>query len=205
MIVGLIGPARCGKSTVAKHMVENYKFTEHSFAAPLKDMVMKALIANPPPYPEVLQPKPYTPEDWKRLIYDKRNPFTRWLLQWVGTDIFRDQVAQNFWVERAAEALRSESKNIVFADVRFVNEANVIQFVGGEIWEIKRPNMSYTDGIEHGAGHSSEQEMKKIVSDRTMVADEGIHHLHAITEAIMNDIMIEQVKNTTLPESTDDN
>ena len=65
--------------------------------------------------------------------------------------------------------------------------------------------MSYTDGIEHGADHVSEQEIKAIISDRTMVADEGIHHLHQITDAIMNDVIEEQVHNITLPESTDDN
>src|SRR5690606_6998177 len=44
MIIGLTGYARAGKSTAAKHLVENHGFTELSFAKALKDM---ALAVNP--------------------------------------------------------------------------------------------------------------------------------------------------------------
>ncbi len=43
MIIGLLGPAGAGKSTVANYLVETYGATRYSLAGPLKEFAMNAL------------------------------------------------------------------------------------------------------------------------------------------------------------------
>ena len=82
ILIGLVGKKNSGKTTVADYLAEKYSFTKISIADPLKQMIVKAGLAS---YEEVYKTKP---------------PYVRELLQKIGTDIFRKQVDDNFWVKK---------------------------------------------------------------------------------------------------------
>jgi len=55
----------------------------------------------------------------------------RKLLQFIGTDVFRQQIDTNYWVKLAAKR-----DNVIFTDVRFPNEAAIcdvnLRLIGGD-------------------------------------------------------------------------
>ena len=192
-LIGLKGAARSGKTTVSSYLQSKHGYIELSFADALKEMCIRALLKSPPPAQFVfpLAPSELNEATWRRLLYDERTPFTRWLLQFIGSEIIRDEVDQLYWVKQWGEQftklmwqdIKAGHPNIVIPDVRFPNEAEMIQRFQGEIWEIVREGFE-GKGIEHGADHQSETRRAEIVPDRTLIAGEGIHHLHKIVDEI---------------------
>lgn len=192
-LIGLKGAARSGKTTVSNYLQSKYGYIELSFADALKEMCIRALLKNPPPAQFIV---PFAPSQlneaiWRRLLYDDRTPFTRWLLQFIGSEIIRDEVDQLYWVKQWGEQftklmwqdIKAGHPNIVIPDVRFPNEAAMIQGFQGEIWEVVRKGFSGQE-IEHGADHQSETLRAEITPSRTLIAPEGIHNLHGLLDDI---------------------
>lgn len=126
VIIGLTGPAGCGKSTVASYLKVSYDFEEISFADPIKRVCSELFNL----------PLSVFHDRYKKEIkierYGGKSP--RDLLQWFGTDIMRTFDDQ-FWLKRAFwqtnDLLEQKGPftNIVFSDVRFTNEAEgILQF-----------------------------------------------------------------------------
>ncbi len=190
-LVGLKGAARSGKTEVSKYLQSKYGYAELSFADALKEMCIRALVKSPPPDLCWFQQDPPTQAEWRRMIYHDRTPFTRWLLQFIGSEIIRDEVDQLYWIKQWSERftrlmwqdIKASLPNIVVPDLRFPNEAAMIQRFQGEIWEIVREDFAAQE-IEHGSKHQSETRRAEIVPDRTITAPEGIHNLHKAVDDI---------------------
>ena len=118
MIIGISGLAGCGKSTVAKYLVEQYAFTEISFAAILKDMLSVAGFPEP------------ADRDDKEKIIDGFNFSWRHAAQCLGSEYGRVCLDKDIWIKLTMRKLK-EGKNYVFSDVRFDNEAEAIINKGG--------------------------------------------------------------------------
>lgn len=132
MIIGLSGYAQVGKDTVASILVEEYGYTRIGFA----DIIKKAAY--------VLDP--IITLDGMRLAHAvdkygwegaKQAPEVRRLLQVLGSEIGRDLIDPQIWVELTMSAVHQNDK-IVISDVRFRNEAEEIKWKHGEIWRISR-------------------------------------------------------------------
>lgn len=136
--VGISGWARAGKDTIADHMVSEHGYVKMSFAAPMKE-AMYAL--NPRiTVNDVCNTALRTGVDvygWEGL--KEHGPEIRGLLQRFGTEVGREMWGENFWVDLAISKIPDGSK-VVFADVRFPNEANAIKELGGEVWRVERFN-----------------------------------------------------------------
>ena len=116
----------------------------------------------------------------------KKDPI---LLQWWGTE-FRRAQDSNYWIDdiewdvkamyaNARHANKPEP-NIVISDMRFINEAELIQSLGGEIWNIKRlkvipDTQDCEDYIATGRdpNHPSECELDGYKFDQTLFAVSG--------------------------------
>lgn len=146
--VGLSGWARAGKDSVASVLVENYGYTRVSFADPMREALRR------------LSPSIQVGEmsnislatavsglGWEEL--KEVSPDIRGLMQRMGTEVGREMFGENFWVDLAIDRIPDGSK-VVFADVRFPNEAQAIKQLGGQVWRVTR------DGIEPANGHISE-------------------------------------------------
>lgn len=185
-LVGVMGLARSGKTTVSDYLQEKYGFKRVSFADELKEKIIRALVKNPPPefvWSFRFQKDLPTEEDWRRMIYHDRTPFTRWLMQFVGTDLFRDEEDEDYWIKEWLKVYYKTPGNIVVPDVRFPNEALCLKRMGGEIW--RTIWVGQEASIEHGADHRSEIEAETIIADRVIQAPTGIENLHKAVDDIV--------------------
>lgn len=167
MIIGLNGKAGAGKDTVANFLVEGFGFERYAFADAVRDA---ALAINP-----VIMTNWETVEieeahntgvrlrelrlaeyikthgwDWS-----KRNiPEIRRLLQVIGTEMGRQVLGENCWVDLVDRKIKASGNvNAVITDLRFPNEAQYVRSLNGKIVLIVRPDNP--DSI--GASHASEQ------------------------------------------------
>jgi len=161
-IVGLAGRAYAGKTTVAKHLVEHYGYTRLAFADALKTMLITAGMC--------------THDE----CYSVKTEQSRWLLQKVGTEIFRKQVHADFWVQRTAAAvieLLKAGKRIVIDDIRFPNEARLVKsYMGAAVLvKLERVNADGTPFVDAQAGgeHDSERLIDTIEADYIITAVSG--------------------------------
>lgn len=134
-LIGLIGKARVGKDTVAEYLHEHHLFNRRAFADPLKTM-LASVFGNRFDNGDREQP----------IEWLGKSP--RQLMQTLGTEWGRNCVHPDLWVllaERewaihtASRYNREHGINLVFTDVRFHNEADMILRQGGELWQILRP------------------------------------------------------------------
>lgn len=156
MIIGLAGRAGSGKSTIAHYLVEKYGFIKYSFAEPLKQMLLKAGMCS---YDE---------------LYGNKTANSRWLMQKIGTEIFRKQVDPEFWIKKAHENLfELIGENIVIDDVRFPEEADWIcdgcMNIGFIVKVIRK---DYLDA-HAGTVHDSERLLDRIDTDFKICAASG--------------------------------
>lgn len=130
-LIGIAGPARAGKDTVAAQLRAR-GFETMAFAEPLRWMLYAGLGIDP------LSPSLGKEEP---IPWIGRSP--RELLQTLGTEWGRELINPDLWVIRASQRLwrlRVDGvERIVFTDVRFENEAAWIRSEGGAMWHVERP------------------------------------------------------------------
>jgi hypothetical protein len=142
MIIGFSGPAGAGKSTAAKHLVDNCGFTLVKFAGPLKAM-LRAII----PGDDVNE---WIEGSLKETVHPVLGQTPRHAMQTLGTEWGRNCMGQDFWVKLARESILSAGDDVVIDDVRFQNEVDLIRSLGGKVIQIK-PKV-----ITHRPTHASE-------------------------------------------------
>lgn len=161
MLIGIIGRKRCGKDTMAEHLIRK-GFRQETFAGPLKEVCRIMFGFND----EQLYGDRKEEED----DYWKITP--RHAFQYLGTDLVRmqfgkllPQVGDQFWLkclERRVLNLRREygdDTNIVVSDIRFQNELDLIHELGGTVVRVKRPATEVDDA------HVSEAMIDSIVGE----------------------------------------
>jgi len=164
-LIGLYSPAPgCGKTTVANLLIEHERV---SFAAPLKRAVSNML--NELGLPGFN----YVYVD-KEAIISEIGVSARHMMQTLGTEWGRACIHPDFWVMIAraeTQRIMADGGSVVIDDVRFPNEAAMIRDLGGELWRIDRPGVSYS------GNHSSEGGLEDITPDRVIVNDGTIAQL----------------------------
>lgn len=158
MVIGLTGKARAGKDTVGEYLVKHHGFVRVSFA----DKVREAALALNPMIGILFNTGTRLHDIVKDLGWEKakENPNVRQLLQRLGTEVGRNLFGENCWVEAVDRDLQKhQPKRIVFTDVRFDNEAEYVRELGGEVWNVSRPDAAPV------SDHASEQGLSKSVDD----------------------------------------
>ena len=154
ILIGLVGKAGAGKTTVAQRWIELYGFERMALADPLKEMLINAGMCT-----------------WEEC-YNKKTKMSRWLMQKVGTEIFRKQVDEDYWVKTMRERLQKKLDSparIVIDDVRMPNEAELIREFGGVLIRVVRAG--YQD--EHAGTHETEVLLDSIEVDHEIHAASG--------------------------------
>ena len=164
-LIGLYSPAPgCGKTTAADLLIEHERV---AFAAPLKRAVCNML------HELGLPDFTYAYVD-KEAIIPKIGVSARHMMQTLGTEWGRACIHPDFWVMIAraeTQRIMADDRSVVIDDVRFPNEAAMIRDLGGELWRIDRPGVSY-DG-----SHESEGGLEDITPDRVLINDGTITQL----------------------------
>jgi hypothetical protein len=105
----------------------------------------------------------------------------RLLMQLIGTEWAREQIADDFWVRLMRYRVeQSPNTPFVIDDCRFPNEAEAIEELGGQIIRIDRP------GAGIGEGHASEAFIKHLRFTGILVNDGSIHDLQRTLDAILH-------------------
>ena len=135
-IIGVIGKKHHGKDTIAHFISLKYGYKKISFADPLKKarhhifgLTYEQLYGNL---------KETTDNYWKCT--------PRYLLQTVGTNLFRNQFDSNIWIYRMNQIFENNPiKNFVICDFRFQNEADLVKKRNGLLFKVNRPGQNNND------------------------------------------------------------
>lgn len=168
-IIGITGRKYSGKTTAARLFEKSIAAptVQISFADSLKEEVAKACSVT------------------VEFVEQNKSLF-RPMLQWYGTDLKRNLVSQNYWIDRLREKLThidNYTAAVLIPDVRFLNEASFISSLGGILIRIKRPE---TDNAKDS--HLSETEQDQILVDYSLENDGTLIDLKNKIRAVIHGI-----------------
>lgn len=160
MIIGFVGFIGSGKDTAADYLVNFHEFRRDSFANTLKDAVACVFGWDR----TLLEGRTKEAREWReqvdtwwaeRLGMPTLTP--RWVLQYWGTDVLRNNFHDDIWIASLENKMRKTKDNIVISDVRFPNEIKAIHNAGGLVVRVKRgedPDW-YQDAANMNAGSTN--------------------------------------------------
>lgn len=143
MIIGISGYARTGKDSVADILAGSFGFERLAFADKLRECVyaLNPIIAHGKTWGSPLYLQPIIDiHGWDGVKSTPFGPEVRRLLQRFGTEVGRNILGQNVWVD-ATFAVTDITKDYIITDCRFRNEAMGILRKGGKMWRINRPGV----------------------------------------------------------------
>jgi hypothetical protein len=150
MIIGITGRAGSGKDTVADHLALNYGFKKIGLADPIKRCVQDIFGISD----GVMQDRALREQE----VHQWPGWTVRKLLQFVGTELFREKIHPDIWVRSCCtRILTSDILNWVIPDVRFDNEDRGLRLVFGDHYKLIRVTRPGVEGAPGGIpGHASE-------------------------------------------------
>lgn len=160
-IIGITGRKFSGKDTLGNYFVEKKNYIRFAYADSLKNAT-KAIFD-------------FTEEQLngslKETVDNFWNVTPRQVLQFVGTDLFRNHcsellpdIGKNIWIQVVKRKITNKIKEnpdakIIITDIRFENELNLIRELGGCIIKVKR------DSIISNDNHESEKYIDDLYCD----------------------------------------
>ncbi len=136
-VLGLTGYKQSGKSTLARQAKEEFGFKRMGFAHPLKELIWNL-------WPDFTWENIYG--DAKEEVVAAYGKSFREVAQVVGTDMLRTY-DHDVWVRATEQSIGkywaqmgSSARPIVIDDIRFENEAALVHELGGQVWEVVRPD-----------------------------------------------------------------
>ena len=184
MIIALCGRRRSGKDVIASHLVDEHAFSHHKIAQPLKD-ALSVLFG-------------FTSDELESSLKEEIHPdwgvSPRTLMQYIGTDIFRDHIQHilpginaDFWIKRALVPIKTLEK-VVISDLRFLNEYLYLRQMCGKQLIVVRLNRFDTEDNSTCGVHISEREFEQIPADVVIKNNGTIVELIAQINAYINQI-----------------
>ena len=176
-MIGLSGWARSGKDTVANYLVAAHGYTKVSFADQMRGALYKLDPTIDVGGYDMRLSVAVDLMGWEEL--KSQSSDIRGLMQRMGTEVGRDMWGENFWVDAAISTI-PDGEKVVFADVRFPNEADAIYTNGGEVWRIIR------EGVEPANEHISETALNKYPFDRYLFNDGPVEAIPGCVEQLLD-------------------
>ena len=130
-IVAFCGKKRSGKDT-AGDAVASFGYMPIAFADPIKEICQTVF--------EFSDEQVYGS---KKSEVDEFWGFSpRWVMQTIGTEMFRNHIGEDVWVKSLLARINSSNHDkFAVTDVRFPNEVDHLQRVDAEIVYIRRPKV----------------------------------------------------------------
>lgn len=167
MIIGLSGYSRSGKDTVAGILIGLHGYNSRAFANGVRELLLEV---NP-----AISINEYGSRTLKDIVQTngweeaKKYKLVREYLQTLGLGA-RKVLGEETWINHAMSGI-SSSQQVVFTDVRFPNEAQMIKNLYGQIWRIQRP------GVVAVNNHPSESAMDSWKFDKIIMNNTGLDGL----------------------------
>lgn len=143
-IIGLAGPARSGKDTVANFIIAAIGGYRYGLADPIRAMLV----------PLGVDLNDVYWQEHKEKTIPALGVSPRRMLQTLGTEWGRNLINPDLWLVLAHQRLLRNGPGMVVPDIRFENEAAWVRRHGGKIVHIVRRNLptieahTSEDGIE---------------------------------------------------------
>lgn len=141
-VLVLVGLKGSGKDTVADRIIANYpNWEKDSFAGTLKDAVSaifgwdRKMLAGETPEDRVIRET--KDEYWSEKFGYDITP--RKMLQIFGTEVLRNHLHKDIWVDSLRRKITQSEKNIIITDCRFKNEIDMLRDKGATIIRVERP------------------------------------------------------------------
>lgn len=129
IVIGLAGYIGSGKTSVSEWFITNHGFKRVSFADPIRQMIMALGVPESVLRDPVLKEKPH------KLLLGQT---PRYAMETLGTKWGRDLMHPQFWVGHFALA-SAEKPFVIIDDVRFDNEVEAIESLGGRVFRLNVP------------------------------------------------------------------
>lgn len=176
MLIGFSGKKGSGKSYFADYLVNNKLFIKLSFASPLKEITKILFNLSDEDVKDPIK---------KELINPKFNASPRELMQWLGTDIMREEFNKKFnysgsiWIDNVKDKVKTlldNNKDVVIDDVRFQNEVDMIHSLGGIVINLRNDSNNTLNNST--STHSSENQ--KLTFNYEFVNDKSYSNTYDI-------------------------
>ena len=174
MIILITGKIGSGKSTLAKILVDEYGFTEHIFAGPLKRFAVDIGFS-----PDQV----YGTQEQKLEVNSIYNISGREFMQKFAGEVCRQYLptilptVSSIWVQ-AATPILEKGGNIVFSDCRFANEIAKAKEYGAIVIKIERET-------KYSSDHMSESGVDKLDYDHLIINNGTLDDLKCKLSKIM--------------------
>lgn len=182
-IIGITGRKFNGKDTLGNFLIEKKGYKRIAFADALKD-ACKCIFG-------------LTDEQLYGNLKEVEDPFwkttPRKILQFVGTDLFRENlmkimpwIDKNIWIEVVKKKILDEIEidpnvKIVVTDVRFDNEINLIKELHGLTLRVVRPDINNNLDL-----HQSEIEIDRLDVNYEILNNGTLEELYSKIENLLN-------------------
>lgn len=187
-LIGLGGKLRAGKDAVGDYLEEHHGYTKLG----MSDALNEALLALNPYIPLVElggQSVRYRDlHDRVGYVEAKKHPEVRRLLQILGTEVGREMIDPDVWVNiavRRITELRQAGVPVVITAVRFPNEVEMIRRLGGTTVWIERPTEARTDAQGDILTHASETSVSEELFDTVIHNDSTLDRLYGLVETFL--------------------
>ena len=140
MIIGVCGFIGTGKDTIADYLVNIHQFRRESFANTLKDACAAVFQWDR----ELLEGRTKQSRAWREQRDEwwserlGREITPRWVLQYWGTEVFRQGFHDDIWIASLENKRRKTTDDVVISDCRFPNEIRAIKQAGGRVIRVVR-------------------------------------------------------------------
>tara|TARA_Y100000780_G_C13666145_1_gene410558 strand:+ start:1252 stop:1830 length:579 start_codon:yes stop_codon:yes gene_type:complete len=190
VLIGIVGNKGHGKDTIGDYLVDEYKFNKVSFATPLKNICKELFNFNH----EQLY------GDKKEVIDKEWNITPREVMQFIGTDLIRNQIStiipnvkNDFWIIKLLKSIK-DNKNYVICDVRFQNEIDHIKKSGGFIIKVIRPEIK-----ENQLNNHQSENINNLHNIDYIIKNIELQKLYnKIDILIKNNNIFDQIKNNNI-------
>lgn len=163
-VIALTGLKQSGKDTVASYLVEEHGFTRVAFADPVREHIytlnpilhitydLRTGVQGP-----IRLAKFVDLNGWEKA---KEHPEVRRLLQIYATEVIRDQVDPDMWLNLGLGKIRKINGPVVVTDMRFKNELQaLVSRLHARTARVNRKAATHADA------HRSEHELAGVKLD----------------------------------------
>lgn len=189
LLIGLTGRtgsneiAGCGKDTVAEIICRYVSIQSYGFADPIYDMVKAGFGIDGRSKEWQDRSKKSAPIEWLSVEHDVS---LRYLLETLGTEWGREMVCEDLWSRIAEKRYLESEMGLVIRDVRFSNEVDWLDRLGGTLIHILRPNHF---NPEADPNHPSNQPLPIRDFDKTIMNNGGLDVLRVRTIDCLKEIL----------------
>lgn len=153
-IIAICGFQGSGKDTIADYLIKNHGYVKLSFAGAVKDIASiifgwdREMLEGSTQ--ESRQEREIVDKWWAEALQIP-NLSPRYVLQYFGTDLFRNHFHQDIWLKIVEKKLNLYP-NVVITDCRFPNEIKLVKSYGAKLINVQRSMPEwfndYVNGID---------------------------------------------------------